>query len=120
MWHKIKIDETLDGWNIITSIVKSQKVTNFWQLVVTCACKARHNTEATMTPDDDPWNPKVQRHSAISESHDYGKFFVKITMLIISWNGPFRHVGKESMFPSYLIGHEHMFSHHCMREGEET
>jgi hypothetical protein len=41
--------------------------------VVTCACKAQHDIEATMTPDDDPWNPKVQRHSAISESHDYGK-----------------------------------------------
>jgi hypothetical protein len=44
-----------------------------YKLMVTRACKARHSTEATMTPDDDPWNPKVQRHSAISESHDYGK-----------------------------------------------
>ncbi len=41
--------------------------------MVTRACKAQHGTEATMTPDDDPWNPKVQRHSTISESHDYGK-----------------------------------------------
>ncbi len=45
----------------------------FVLLVVTCACKAWHDTEATMTPDDNPWNPKAQRHSAISESHDYGK-----------------------------------------------
>jgi hypothetical protein len=35
--------------------------------------QARHVTEAAMTPDDDPWNPKAQRHSAISESHDYEK-----------------------------------------------
>jgi len=34
-------------------------------------------------------------------------------MSLIFWNGPFRHVGKESTFPSYPIGHEHMFSHHC-------
>jgi len=33
-------------------------------------------------------------------------------MSVISWNGPFRHVGKESTFPSYPIGHERMFSHH--------
>jgi len=65
-----------------------------------------------MTPDDDPWNPKAQRHSVISESHDYGKFLVKITMSVISWNGPFYHVGKESTFPSYPIGHERMLSHH--------
>jgi hypothetical protein len=43
------------------------------RLVVTCAYKARHGTEVAMTPDDDPWNPKAQRHSTISESHDYGK-----------------------------------------------
>jgi len=41
-------------------------------------------------------------------------------MSVISWNGPFRHVRKENTFPLYPIGHEHMFSHHCMREGEET
>jgi len=41
--------------------------------MVTRACKARHGTEAAMTPDDDPWNPKTQQHSAISESRDYGK-----------------------------------------------
>jgi len=45
----------------------------YFLLVVTRACKARHGTEAAMTPDDDPWNPKAQRHSAISQSHDYGK-----------------------------------------------
>ncbi len=80
--------------------------------MVTRAFQARRGTEATMTPNDDPWNPKAQQHSAISESHDYGKFFVKIITSVISWNGPFRHVGKESTFPSYPIGHEHMFSHH--------
>jgi len=32
---------------------------------------------------------------------------------LASWNGPFRHVGKESTFPSYLIRHERMLSHHC-------
>ncbi len=41
--------------------------------MVTRACKARHDIEAAMTPDDNPWNPKAQQHSAISESHDYGK-----------------------------------------------
>ncbi len=34
-------------------------------------------------------------------------------MSVISWNGPFRHVGKESTFPSYPIGHKRMLSHHC-------
>jgi len=36
-------------------------------LVVTRVCKARHDTEAVMTPDDNPWNPKAQWHSVISE-----------------------------------------------------
>ncbi len=51
--------------------------------MVTRACKARHDTEAAMTPDDDPWNLKAHQHSVISESHDYGKFLVKITMSVI-------------------------------------
>ncbi len=34
-------------------------------------------------------------------------------MSVISWNGSFRHVGKESTFPLYPIGHERMLSHHC-------
>jgi len=88
--------------------------------VVTCACKARHSTEGAMTSDDNPWHPKAQRHFAILESHDYGKFLIKITMSVISWNGSFRPVGKESTFPSYPIGHECMLSYHCMREGRDV
>jgi hypothetical protein len=53
--------------------------------------KQRWRIETLIAP---PWNPKAQRHSAISESHDYGKFHVKINMSVISWNGQFRHVGK--------------------------
>jgi hypothetical protein len=34
MWHKIRVDETLDGWNIIMSIVKKPEETNFWHLMV--------------------------------------------------------------------------------------
>ncbi len=72
--------------------------------MVTHAYNARHDIEVAMTLDDDPWNPKAQRHSAISESHDYEKFLMRINMSVISWNGPFCHLGKENTFPSYPIG----------------
>jgi hypothetical protein len=51
------------------------------KLVVTRACKAQHGTKAAMAPDDDPWNPKGQRHFAISESHDYVSYFLEWPIL---------------------------------------